>query len=107
MTLAALIFFNGGGHLSVDEGVYHMMAQSFSTTGGLSVWNGYQEFASPELVLPVLRVHEGLLFPAYPYLFPVLAAPFYWLAGYQGLFIFNALACLGVVALTFVITQKL
>lgn len=107
VTLATLIFFNGGGHLSVDEGVYHMMVQSFSTAGDLSVWNGYQEFPSPELVLPVLRVHDGLLFPSYPYLFPVLATPFYWLAGYKGLFILNALAFFGVVALTFVIAQKL
>ncbi len=46
-------------------------------------------------------------FPQYPYLFPVLTLPFYRLAGFYGLFLFNALAFVGLVALVFAIAFKL
>lgn len=107
LTLINSIFFVGGGHLSVDEGVYHMMSRSFATTGGLAIWNGYEEFPSPELLFSVVRVHEGRLFPSYPYLSTVLAAPFYGIAGYHGLFILNAISFLGVVALSYLIARTL
>ncbi|MDH3595975.1 MAG: hypothetical protein OEM93_14120 [Rhodospirillales bacterium] len=91
----------------MDEGVYHMMARSFSAGGDLHVWNGYEEFPSPELVLPALRVHEGQLIPSYPYLSTLLAAPFYLLVGYKGLYVLNAFAFLGVVCLTLMLGRTL
>lgn len=107
LTLGVSFFFAPGGHLSVDEGVYHMMARSFSAGGDLHVWNGYEEFPSPELVLPALRVHEGQLVPSYPYLSTLLAAPLYLLVGYKGLYVLNAFAFLGVVCLTLMIGRTL
>jgi 4-amino-4-deoxy-L-arabinose transferase-like glycosyltransferase len=95
------LFLLAPGHLSIDEAVYHLMARSFVHSGDLGIWNGYQEFPSPELLLPLFQVHGGETFPPYPSLFPILAAPFYWLAGYHGLFLFNALAFVGVVWLCY------
>ena len=103
ITLVLAMFIAPAGHLSVDEGVYHLMAREFARSGSLSIWNGYGEYPSPELVLQVVRVHEGQLAPQYPYLYAVIAAPFYHLAGYRGLFVCNALAYIGVVAFTFLI----
>jgi hypothetical protein len=107
LTLVASLFFAAGGHISVDEGVYHMMAQSFSSAGSLSVWNGYEEFPSPELTLPMLRAHGGQLFPQYPPFATVLAAPLYRLAGYQGLYILNAVSFIGTVGLSLLIARAL
>ena len=74
LTFVLALIFPAGGHISVDEGVYHMMAQSFSSAGRLSVWNGYEEYPSAELTLPMLRAHGGQLFPQYPPFATVLAA---------------------------------
>ncbi len=101
------LFLNPSGHFSGDEGVYHLMARSFSTTGTLDVWNGFQEFPSPELALWNIRGNEGHLVPPYPYLYPVLAFPFYKLAGLRGLFILNAIAFLGVIWLCYLLARKL
>ena len=95
------LFLLAPGHLSIDEAVYHLMARSFVHSGDLGIWNGYADFPSPELLLPLFQVHGGETFPPYPSLFPILAAPLYWLAGYHGLFLFNALAFVGVVWLCY------
>jgi len=100
-------FLNPSGHFSGDEAVYHLIARSFSETGSLEVWNGFEEFPSPELTLWNLRVHEGHLTPPYPYLYPVLAFPFYKLAGLRGLFLLNAIAFLGVIWLCYLLARKL
>jgi hypothetical protein len=107
LTLLASMFLVADGHFSVDEAVYHMMARSFSSSGSLSVWNGYEEFPSPELALPMLRIHDGQLVPQYPHLATILATPLFWLVGYQSLFILNALAFVGVVGLCFLIARAL
>ena len=106
-TLAFSLFLNQPGHISVDESVYHLMTRSFAESGSLALLNGYEEFPSRELVFPVARPHDGLLFPQYPYLYPVLAAPFYLALGYQGLFLLNAFAFLGVVWLCYGTCQLL
>jgi hypothetical protein len=106
-SLVASVFFATKGHFSVDEAIYHMMARSFSANADLSVWNGYQEFPSPELKLPLLRVHDGRLFAQYPHLSTILVTPLYWLFGYQSLFILNALAIVGVVGLCLLIARAL
>jgi hypothetical protein len=106
-TLAFSLFLNQPGHISVDESVYHLMTRSFAESGSLALLNGYEEFPSQELVLLVARPHDGLLIPQYPYLYPVLAAPFYLALGYQGLFLLNAFAFLGVVWLCYGTCQLL
>jgi hypothetical protein len=101
------LFISPPGHLSVDEGVYPLMVRNLSLSGSLEIWNGYEEFPSRELVFDAVYAHEGRLVPQYPYLYPVLVLPFYRLAGYHGLFIFNALAYLGVMALCVALARRL
>ena len=83
------------------------MARSFADSFSLSVWNGYEQFPSPELVLTQTKVYEGRLIPQYPYLSTVLSYPFYRLAGFQGLIILNAIAFVATVGLCFLIARKL
>jgi hypothetical protein len=95
------------GHLSIDEALYRIMLKNFSHTFGLEIWTGYQEVPSVELAHEFLRVHFGRPVSQYPYLYPVVALPFYAIAGFRGLFILNALAFVGVVGLCFAIARKL
>lgn len=94
-------------HFSIDEGIYHLMARAFWTDGGLHVWNGYEDFAAPELVLWFLHVHDGMLAPQYPSFYAVLAAPFFGLAGFSGLVLLNGLAYAATAFLCFAITRRL
>jgi hypothetical protein len=87
------------GYLLIDEACYHWMTRDFSATGGLALWNGYEEFPSIELSHRHLPIHAGRVVPTYPYLFPVICLPFYRLWGFYGLFVVNALAFVGVVLL--------
>jgi len=101
------LFLVAPGHLSIDEAVFHLMARSFAHAGNLGIWNGYGDFPSPELLLPQFQVHNGEILPPYPSLFPILAAPLYWLAGYHGLFLFNAFAFVGVVWLCYALARAI
>ncbi len=95
------------GYLSIDEAIYHMMAKNFSETGGQAIWNGYEEFPSKELSSRFLRPHLGKLYSQYPYLFPVLAFPFYTWFGFFGLFLLNSVSFLGATVLCFATAWKL
>lgn len=95
------------GQLSIDEGIYRLMAHELATAGRLTIWNGYQEFPSPELVIPLARPHGGELAPQYPHLFAYVVTPFYRLFGHHGLFVLNGLSYLGVVALCYRLTIRL
>jgi hypothetical protein len=95
------------GPLSVDEAIYHWMAKSFSDSARLDVWNGYEEFPSPELHHRYIRARGDKLFPQYPSLFAVLALPFYRVFGFFGLFVMNSFAFVGVVVLSFLTARKL
>ncbi len=95
------------GHLLADESIYHWMTRAFYDTGGFALWNGFEEFPSRELTHSYFFVTNGKLYPQYPYLFPVLAAPLFGVFGYFGLFVLNSMAFIGVVGLTFLIAQKL
>ncbi|MDX1747652.1 MAG: hypothetical protein R3324_17085, partial [Halobacteriales archaeon] len=76
------------GTLSVDGSVYHLMVDRFASAGDLLLQNGHP-LSSPELVIPMThRVEDGLA-PQYPPLTAVLAAPFYVVAGFRGLFVLN------------------
>ncbi len=95
------------GYLSIDEALYHWMTKSFSETYGLALSNGYEEARSPELVHPFIKVHDGKLFPPHPYLFPMIALPFYLAMGFKGLFLLNSVCFIGVTILTFLTAKKL
>lgn len=95
------------GHATIDEGVYDFMLRDFATRGSLSIWNGYQEFPSPELLLATMVVHDGTLLSQYPHVFTILATPFYWLLGYRGVFLLNALSFVGAVVVCFLLAQRL
>jgi len=83
------------------------MAKNFADGNGLEIWNGYQELPSPELASRFMRPSLGRLVSQYPYLFPVLAFPLYWLTGFYGLFLLNSIAFLGVVVLCYFTAKKL
>ena len=95
------------GYLSIDEVTYHMMAKNFSESGGFEIWNGYGEYPSPELETEFVFARKGRLVSKYPYLYPILCAPFYQIWGYLGLFFINVITYLGIVALCYAISQKL
>ncbi len=107
LTFVIAIVSGPHGHLITDEGTYHLMARSFAESGSLAVWNGYEEFPSPELVVRHSIVYAGRLVPQYPYLFAVLSYPLYWLAGYEGLIYLNSIAFVATVGLCFLIARKL
>ncbi len=106
-TLVTPFIFEGRGIFVTDEGTYALMARSFADSFSLTVWNGYEQFPSPELVLTQTKVYEGRLVPQYPYLFAVLSYPVYWLAGFPGLIFLNAIAFVATVGLCFLIARKL
>ena len=101
------LFFIVPGYISIDEIVYHMATKNFAQTAGFELWNGYRASPSPEMYHSFFPPHQGRLVAMYPYLFPVLAAPVYRVAGFYGLFLVNAAAFLGVVLLCYGIAVRL
>ena len=79
--LLATSAFTPHGPLSVDECTYQLMARA-AAGGTLSAWNGYEEFASPELAFVTLVPHGGALYPVPPALYAGLAWPFYRAQGF-------------------------
>lgn len=79
------------GNLVPDEGIYHWMVKSFAETGRLDIWNGHEEISSPELRYPLLVLHKDKLYPQFPFGFELLAAPFYLVSGFLGLFVLNSI----------------
>src|SRR6266545_8052060 len=90
----------------IDEVAYHRMVKSLVDGHGLYIWNGYEEFRSPELSALYMDPANGHLVAQYPYGFAFVAAPFYALFGYHGLFLVNALAEVGVVALCYRVAMQ-
>ena len=100
-TMAWAIWVNPDGYFVDDEAIYHMTAVSLISDGNLFVWNGYEEYPSPELLLSHLRVHNGHLYPQYPVFFSVIAYPFVSLLGFKGLYLLNALSVLATVVICY------
>ena len=99
-------------HFTLDEGVYHMMARSMARDGSLAVWNGYTETPSEELVFPLIRkdLRDPLvprLVSQYPSVYAFIAAPFYMIGGFKGLFWINLLAFFGTAWTTAAIARRL
>lgn len=105
--LAATLVLVVPGHLSVDEGTYHLMVRALARGDGLAADNGYSELRSEELRFASLVAHDGRLMPLPPPFFALLALPCYAAAGYRGLFWLNACAFLGVAALVAWLTRRL
>lgn len=105
--LGASLLLVAPGHLSVDEGTYHFMVRSWDRGRGVEVWNGYRETPSPELIAATFSVEGDRLVAVPPEIYPLLALPFYRLAGYRGLFALNALAFLALLALTADLARRL
>ena len=101
------LFLNPPGYFSGDETVYYLMTRDFAQTGGLEIFNGYDELPSRELALENVRMRDGKLVPQYPYLFPLLAYPLFKLAGFKGLFLLNAAAFIGTVLLCYLLARRL
>jgi hypothetical protein len=95
------------GYLLIDEAIYHWTIRDFSATGGFEIRTGYDEYPSIELVHEFFRIHGGRPVSQYPYLFPVLALPFYRLVGFTGLFFLNSLAFVGVAAFCIAAANRL
>ncbi len=87
---------------------YHMMVKNFARSGTLEIWNGYQEFPSIELqAAGNLRAYNSRLVAQYPYLYAVLATPFYWVSGYRGLFFVNSIVFLLTVLVCYALATSL
>lgn len=106
-TLVVSVLARHLGYFGYDEAIYHLMVRAFETGGRLHLWNGYQEFPTHELVPRHVRVHDGKLAAQYPYLFGLIAAPFYRLLGFGGLIVANALAYCGTVLLTVALAHRI
>jgi hypothetical protein len=90
----------------IDEGVYHWTIKNFARSGSFSVWTGYEEFPSIELVYHFFEIHGGHAVLSYPAFMPIIGWPFYELMGFRGLFLMNALAYIAVVAGCFFTAQR-
>lgn len=102
------MFVVAPGHFVSDEGIYHQMAKAFADSGSLTLWPDYGEFPSPELrTWNHVIGKDGSLQSQYPYLHPVLAWPFYKLAGFRGLFAMNATAYLVLAGICFLLGNRL
>lgn len=80
------------GYLLIDEVIYHWAALEVPVNGGLEVETGYREYPSPEYGHKYLPVYKGRTVPQYPYLYPLLAAPFVHQLGVLGLILPNLVA---------------
>ena len=103
---------NPPAHFSLDEGVYATMTRSLAESGSLSVWNGYGEHPSPELVYLMMREdardpQNPRLVPQYPAVYAAIGYPFYKAAGFKGLQIMNLLAFLATVGFCVALARRL
>lgn len=102
------VFAVAPGHLVSDEGKYHQMARAFAEDQSLTLWQEFREFPSPELrTWNHLPGKDGSLQSQYPYLHPVLAWPFYKMAGFRGLFAMNAIAYAVLAGICFLLGKRL
>ena len=95
------------GCLSLDEVTYLLSARSLAGGTGVEVWNGFEEFPSPELAPGWLKVVDGRLVSQYPDFHLFLALPAYRALGFRGLFVVNVLAFAGLLALTWDLARRL
>ncbi|MEM9738627.1 MAG: hypothetical protein AAF829_02075 [Pseudomonadota bacterium] len=85
---------------SIDDVIYVEMARAFWENGVLFISGRGGVAGAPELVLNLTHGIEGRVYPQYPALYGILAAPFYGLAGVRGLVFLNAIGFFAVLWLT-------
>ena len=101
VTLAWAVWINPDGYIANDEAFYHMMTLSLGQHGNLFVWNGYEEFPSPELIPALARAHNGHLYPQFPALYSIIAYPFVVLLGFKGFYLLNSISLLATVGICY------
>ena len=106
--LLALPFFASTGFFTIDEVVYFLSAHAFQSGQGFLINNGWPQFASPDLTMLTFLVstHDGLT-AQYPGGFAVVGALFIELFGARGLLLLNALAAVGTLFVTHMLTVRL
>jgi hypothetical protein len=92
---------------SYDDFIYVEMARAFWQDGALHIAGRGGVAGAPELVLPLTHASEGHVYPQYPALYGILAAPFYGLAGVRGLVFLNAASFFSVLWLTLRVVRNL
>jgi len=100
------------GYFSVDDSGYHFMVKSFCEKGRLYVENGYEAFPSKELSLGVHKletmvIKDNKLFPKIPFLYTIIAAPFYLLLNIHGLILLNIISYIFILYTIYKITLLL
>lgn len=90
--VAVAAFWAVPGVLTIDGFVYQAMIDAFARNGSLFIGNGYEEYGSEALALPLSPIVDGRLAPQYPGGWGILAAPAYAAAGLRGVILVNALA---------------
>ena len=101
------LFFAPAGFLTTDEFIYTAMTDRLVNAGTFFFANGYQETPSPTLRLLFLTPTAHGLTPQYPAGFAFLAAPFFMLGGVRGMLFLNALAAIGLFAVTYRLAKVL
>ncbi|MBE9554600.1 MAG: hypothetical protein IMF05_14140, partial [Proteobacteria bacterium] len=102
------VFAVAPGHFVSDEGIYHQMSKAFAEEQTWTLWQEYGEFPSSELrTWNHVTGEDGSLQSQYPYLHPVLAWPFYKMAGFRGLFALNAIAYAALAGICFLLGNRL
>ncbi len=107
LTIAWAIWMTPDGYVANDEAIYHMMTVSLISEGNLFIWNGYEEFPSPELVFSLARVYDGHLYPQYPVFFSIIAYPFVYLLGFKGFYLISAISLLATTIICFYLAKSL
>ncbi len=107
LTIAWAIWMTPDGYVANDEAIYHMMTVSLISEGNLFIWNGYEEFPSPELVISLARVYDGHLYPQYPVFFSIIAYPFVYLLGFKGFYLISAISLLATTIICFYLAKSL
>ncbi|MEL6568274.1 MAG: hypothetical protein AAFQ22_07640 [Pseudomonadota bacterium] len=92
---------------SIDEMIYVEMARAFWQTGVLFISERGGVSGAPELVLTLTHGIDGKVYPEFPALYGIIAAPFYGLAGVRGLVFLNAISFFAVLWLTLRIVRHL
>ncbi|MEO0784132.1 MAG: hypothetical protein AAFY10_00425 [Pseudomonadota bacterium] len=92
---------------SIDDMIYVEMARVFWQEGTLYISERGGVAGAPELVLQLTHGIDGRVYPQYPALYGVIAAPIYGLAGVRGLVFLNAASFLAVLWLTLRIVRHL
>lgn len=92
---------------SIDELIYVEMARAFWEHGALHIGGTGGVSSAPALVIDLTHGIDGRVYPKYPALYGILAAPFYGLAGVRGLVFLNAVSFFAVLWLTLRVSRHL